>query len=121
MKQKSMVFFLILFFLFQTSLTEIPDDSVKSTESRETSKSQELEEKRLEKQPVLLKESGIRRTIGKLRIPFEEVPGKQQIYSGKTFARWQETKPKKCSIALGMKNRRAPPFAEWKERQKHTV
>ena len=117
MKQKSMVFFLILFFLFQTSLTEIPDDSVKSTESRETSKSQEREEK----QPVLLKESGIRRTIGKLRIPFEEVPGKQQIYSGKTFARWQETKPKKCSIALGMKNRRAPPFAEWKERQKHTA
>ena len=44
MKQKSMVFFLILFFLFQTSLTEIPDDSVKSTESRDTSKSQELEE-----------------------------------------------------------------------------
>ena len=29
MKQKSMVFFLILFFLFQTSLTEIPDDSGK--------------------------------------------------------------------------------------------
>lgn len=45
MKQKSMVFFLILFFLFQTSLTEIPDDSVKSTESRETSKSQELEDR----------------------------------------------------------------------------
>ena len=57
MKRKSMVFFLILFFLFQTSLTEIPDDLVKTTERRDTSKSQELEEERLVKQPVLLKES----------------------------------------------------------------
>ena len=122
MKQKVMVFFLFLCFLFQIFFVDIPDDLVRNTKRQEDTKIQELEEG-LEKQPVLLKESGIRRTIGKLRIPFEEVPGKQQIYSGKTIARWQETKPKKRTIALQVQNRRAPPFAECKneEEQIHTV
>ncbi|MBS6160742.1 MAG: hypothetical protein KIC52_05750 [Firmicutes bacterium] len=130
MKQKVMAFFLFLCFLFQIFFVDIPDDLVRNTKRQEDTKIQELEEG-LEKQPVLVKETSekfyrnerARRTFGKLRISFGEVPGKLQIYSGKTIARCQETKPKKRTIALQVQNRRAPPFAECKneEEQIHTV
>lgn len=130
MKQKVMVFYLFLCFLFQIFFVDIPDDLVKDTKKQENTQIQKSEES-LEKPPVLIKETvekfnrseRARRTLGKPGISFLEVSGRLQIYNGKRIARWQETKPKKCTAALQVQNRRAPPFAVCKnvEEQIHTV